>query len=208
MKAPTKASKAAKCYVFKKILGGYSNIFKNKYYHWRALFGKQKSPYVDFEMNATLDVILVVVLQSLSCAWLFATPWTAALQASLSFTISWSLLKTHVHWVDDAIQPSLSLSSPPSFVFSLSQHQGLFHWKDLQLFTSCGQSIGASASASVLPMNIQDWILLGLIGLISLLSKRLSNVFFSTTIWKHQFFSAQPSLWSNSHIHTWLLEKP
>ena len=76
-----------------------------------------------------------------------------------------------------------------------------------QLFASGGQSIGASASASVLPMNIQGWFPLGLTGLISLQSEGLSRVFFSTTVQKHQFFSAQPSLWSNSHVHTWLLEK-
>ena len=76
-----------------------------------------------------------------------------------------------------------------------------------QFFTSGGQSIGASASASVLPMNIQDWSPLGWAGWISLKSKGLSRVFSSTTVQKHQFFSAQLSLWSNSHIHTWLLEK-
>ena len=76
-----------------------------------------------------------------------------------------------------------------------------------QLFTSGGQSIGASASASVLPMNIRGWFPLGLTGLISLLSKGLSRVFSNTTVQKHQFFCAQPSLWSNSHIHIWLLEK-
>ena len=76
-----------------------------------------------------------------------------------------------------------------------------------QLFTG-GQSIWASASVSVLPINIQGWFPLGLTGLFSLLSKGLSRVFSSTTIWKHQFFSAQPSLWSISHICTWLLEKP
>ena len=70
-----------------------------------------------------------------------------------------------------------------------------------------GQSIGGSASAPVLPMNIQGWFLLGLTGLTSLLSKGL-KVFSSTTVWKHQFFDIQPSLWSNSHIHSWLLEKP
>ena len=74
------------------------------------------------------------------------------------------------------------------------------------LFASSGQSIGASASASVLPMNIQDWFPLGLSGWISLLSKELSRVFCSTTIWVYQFFGTQPSLWSNSHIDTWLLE--
>ena len=73
-----------------------------------------------------------------------------------------------------------------------------------QFFTSGSQSIGVSASASVLPMNIQDWFPLGLIGLISLQSKGLSRVFSNTTVQKHQFFSAQLSLWSNSHIHTWL----
>ena len=67
---------------------------------------------------------------------------------------------------------------------------------------------GASASASVLPMNIQHWFPLRLTGLISLLSKGLLRVFSSTTIQKHQLFSTQLSLWSNSHIHTWLLEKP
>ena len=77
-----------------------------------------------------------------------------------------------------------------------------------QFFASGGQSIGAYASSSVLPMNIQDWFPLGLTGLISLQSKGLSRVFFNTTVQKHQFFSTQLSLWSNSHIHTWLLEKP
>ena len=77
-----------------------------------------------------------------------------------------------------------------------------------QLFTWSGQSIRASASTSVLPMNIQDWFPLGLTGLISLKSKAFSRVFSNTTVQKHQFFSSQPSLWSNSHIHTWLLEKP
>ena len=75
-----------------------------------------------------------------------------------------------------------------------------------QLFTSGGQSIGASATASVLPMNIQGWFPLGLTVLISLQPKGLSRIFSNTTVWKNQFFSTQPSLWSNSHIHSWLLE--
>ena len=74
-------------------------------------------------------------------------------------------------------------------------------------YTSGGQSIRASASVLVLPMNIQDWFHLGLTGLIPLLSKGLSRVFSSTKVRKQQFFSTQPSLWSNSHIHKWLLEK-
>ena len=79
-----------------------------------------------------------------------------------------------------------------------------------QFFASGGQNIGAtaSASASVLPMNLQGWFPLGWTDLISLQSKGLSSVFCHIGVWKHQFFSAQPSLWSNSHIHTWLLEKP
>ena len=86
---------------------------------------------------------------------------------------------------------------PPSGSFPISQ-----------LLASDGQSIGASASKSVLPMNIQDWFPLGLTGLISLQSKGLSRVFSNTTVQKHQFFGTQLYLWSNSHIHTWLLEKP
>ena len=76
-----------------------------------------------------------------------------------------------------------------------------------RLFTSSGQSIGASASASVLPVSIQDWFPLGLTGLI-LLSKGLSRVFSNTTVQKHQLFGIQLSLWSNSQIRTWLMEKP
>ena len=72
------------------------------------------------------------------------------------------------------------------------------------LFALDGQSIGASVLASVLSMHIQDWFSLGLTHLISVLSKGLSRVFSSITIWKHLFFGAQSSLWSNSHIHTWL----
>ena len=77
-----------------------------------------------------------------------------------------------------------------------------------QFFTSGGQSIGVSASASVLPKNIHNWLPLGWAGWISLQSKGLSSVFSNTTVQKHQFFSAQISLESNSHIHTWSLEKP
>ena len=74
-----------------------------------------------------------------------------------------------------------------------------------QFFASGGQSIGVSASASVLPMSIQDWFPLGLTDLISLQSKWLSRIF--STVWRHQFFGAQHSLWSNSHTGIWLLEK-
>ena len=112
--------------------------------------------------------------------------------------------QTHVHRVSDAIQPSHPLS-PFSSCLQSFPATGSFpmSW----LFPSGGQSIGASASTSVLPMNIQGGFPLGLTSLISLLSKELSRVFSSTTVRKHQFFSAQPSLWSNSQIRTWLLEK-
>ena len=112
---------------------------------------------------------------------------------------SLELAQSHVHPVGDAIQPShplLSLSPP---AFNVSQHQGLFQW--VSSLPSGGQSVGASAFTSVLPMNIQDWFLLGLTGLISLQSKGLSRVFSNTTVHKHQFFGAQLSLWSNSNIH-------
>ena len=111
------------------------------------------------------------------------------------------LAQTHVHWVGDAIQQSHPLSYPSPPAFNLSQHQGLFHW------VSGGQSIGISASASVFPINIQDWFLLRLTVWI-FQSKGLSRVFSNTTLQKHQVFSTQLSLSSNSPIHTWLLEKP
>ena len=100
--------------------------------------------------------------------------------------------------------PTISSSVVP---FSCPQYfPALGSFPVSQLFTSGGQSIGALAS--VLPMNICGWFPLGLTGLISLLSKGLSRVFSSTTFRKHQFLGSQLSLWSSSHIHAWLLEKP
>ena len=100
--------------------------------------------------------------------------------------------QTHVHWVGDAIQPSHPLSPPSPLALNLSQNQCLFPIS--RLFESGGQRIKASTLASVLPINIQGWCPLGLTSLISLLSKGLSRVFSSLTVWKHQFFSDQPSL--------------
>jgi len=108
-----------------------------------------------------------------------------------------------VHWVGDAIQPSHYLLSPSPFDLSLTS---IRVFSNVSALGIRWQSIGALAS--VLSMNIQGWYPLGLTGLISLLSKGLSKVFSNTTIWKHQFFDTQSSLWSNSHICTWLLEKP
>ena len=105
------------------------------------------------------------------------------------------LAQTHVHWVGDSIQPAYLLSSPSHPAINLSQHESFpvsqffTTGGQSQFFTTGGQSIGASALASVLPMNIQDWFPLGLTGLISLQSKGLSGVFSNTTVHKHQFLA-------------------
>ena len=109
------------------------------------------------------------------------------------------LAQTHVHWVSDAI-----LSSVIPFSSCLQSFPGSGSFLMSRLFTSGDQSIRTSASASVLLMTIRGWLPLALTGLVSLQSKELSRVFSSTIAQKHQFFGTQPSLWSNSHIHTWL----
>ena len=114
--------------------------------------------------------------------------------------------QTHVHRVGDAIQPSHSLLSPSPPAPNPSQHQRDFPMS--QLFTWVGQSTGASALASFLPKKSQGWSPSEWTGWISLQSKGLSRVFSNVTVQNHQFFGAQPSSQSNSHIHTWLLEKP
>ena len=137
------------------------------------------------ETITTLLINYVNVVQLLRCVWLFAAPWTIACQAPLSSTISWTLLRFI------AIE-SVMLSNHLIFCFLLLLLPSIFptirvflmSW----LFASSGQNIRASASALVLPMNIQGWFPLGLTGLIFLLSKRLSRVIFSTTVWMHQFF--------------------
>ena len=106
-------------------------------------------------------------------------------------------------WCHPTNHPPLSPSLP---AFNLSQHQGFFPMS--HFFASGGQSIAVSASASVLPMNIQDWFPLGLTDWISLQPRGLSRIFSNTTVQKHQFFGTQLSLQSNSHILIWLLEKP
>ena len=111
--------------------------------------------------------------------------------------------QTHVHRVGDAIQPSHPLLSPFPPAPNPFQHQSLF-----QLFAWGGQTTGVSALASFFPKNTQDWSPLGWTGWISLQSMGLSRVFSNTTVQKHQFFGAQLSSQSNSHIHTWPLEKP
>ena len=137
--------------------------------------------------------------------WLFVTPGdcsTCLPCPSLSPRVCSNSCSLS-HWCHPTISSSVSYFSscpqslPASGSFPISP-----------LFTSGGQSIGASASASVLPISIQGWSPLGLTGFISLLFRGLSGVFSSTTVWKHQFFSTLSSLWSNSHIRTWLVEIP
>ena len=134
-----------------------------------------------------------------SRVWLFATPWIAASPPPGVYSNSCPSSR----WCHPAISSSVipfsscPQSLPASGSFPMSQ---LFAWG--------GQDIGVTASASVLPMNTQDSSPLGWTGWISLQSKGLSRVFSSTTIQKHQFFGAQLSSQSNSHIHTWPLEKP
>ena len=142
-------------------------------------------------------------VQLLSHVWLFVTLWIAASQASLSPSPGvCSNSCTVSQWCHPTISSSVfPLSSclqsfPASGSFPISC-----------FFTSGGQTIGASASASVLPMNIQGWFPLGLTGLISLQFKGLSRVFSNTTVQKHQFFGTQPFLLFSSHIHTWLPER-
>ena len=132
-------------------------------------------------------------------------PWTAALHASLSFTISQSLLKL---MPIESVMPSnhLILCRPLLLLPLIFPSIRVFS-NESALLIRC-QSIVASASASVLPLNSQGWFPLGWTGLISLLSKGLSRVFSNITVQKHQFFGAQPSLWFSSHIHKWLLKKP
>ena len=154
--------------------------------------------------------IFLSSFQSLSCVQLFATPWITARQASLSTTNYRSSLKLmSIEFVMPSNQLILCfplLLLPPEALLPLSSASETFPMS--QLFAWGGQSTGVSALASVLPMNNQDWSPLGWSGWISLQSKGLSRVFSNTTVQKHQFFGAQLSSQSNSHIDTWPLEKP
>ena len=151
----------------------------------------------------TVYVDVFVVAQSLSCVRLFVTPWTAAGQASLSITNSGSLLKL---MSIESVMPSnhlilCCLLLPPSIFpdISVFSNESVLHirWSKYQSFSF---SISPSNEHSGLISFRMDW------GLISFQSKGLSRIFSNATVQKHQFFGL--SLWSNSHIHTWLLEKP
>ena len=143
-----------------------------------------------------------VVAQSLSHVWIFALQ-PIRLSCLLLPPRACSNSCPSSRWCHPTISSSVI---PFSSCLQSFPASGSFPMRKDWLFAWGGQSIGASASASILPMNTQGWFPLGLTGLISLLSKGFLRVFFSTTVRKHKFFSFQPSSWSNSHIHTWLLE--
>ena len=144
------------------------------------------------------------VVHSLHHVRLFATPWTAACQLPCpssspgACSNSCQLIQWCHPTISSSVVPFSCLQAfPASASFPVSQH-----------FVSGGQIIEASASLPVPPKNIQNWFPLGLTGLISLHSKGLSRIFSNTTVQKLQIFGTQHSLWSNTHIHTWLLKKP
>ena len=168
------------------------------------LFWHDADGQVNFYTSILLEATFweLIVVHSLSHVWLSANSMSPN---TIGFPVLHQLpelAQTHVHQVGDAIQPT-----HPVIPFSshLQSFPGSFPVS--QFFASDGQSIGISASASVLPKNIQDWFPLGWTGWNSLQSKGLSRVFSNTTLQRHLFFHSQLSLWSNSHIHTWLLEK-
>ena len=151
-----------------------------------------------------MSFITIVVVQLLSYVQLFVTQWTAAYQASLSFTISRSLLKlTSIV----SMMPSNHLILCCPLLRLLSDFPSIMFFSS-ELALHIRESKYWSFSFSISPSNeYSGWISFRIDWLISLLSKGFSRVFSSTTVWKHRFFRAQPSLWSNSHICTWLLEK-
>ena len=155
--------------------------------------------------DSSMTIVQFSSVQSLSRARLFATPWIAARQASLSITSSRSSPRlTSIESVMPSghlilCRPLLLLPPIPPSIRDFSSESTL---------AGGGQSTGVSAWASVLPKKFQGWSPLEWTGWISLQSEGLSTVFSNTTVQKHQFFSVQPSSQSNSHIHTWPQEKP
>ena len=165
---------------------------RKKYFH---LHSTSNNPYDD------AGVVYVVQLSGRVQLY---DPWLQY-NRLLCCSLSPGVAQIHVHWVSYTIYfilccPLLLLNSvfPNISVIGNNESTLSNRWP----------KIGASASASILPINFQSWFPLGLTGLIFLHFKGLSRVFSNTTIWNHQFFSTQPSLWTNSHICTWLLVKP
>ena len=135
----------------------------------------------------------------------FTTPCTVAYQASLLITNFWSLLKL---MSIESLMPFNHLILCHSLILLLSIFPSIRVFSDESALHIRWPKYWSFSFNIVLPMSIQNWFLLGLTGLIFLQSKGRSRVFYSTTIWKHQFFGAQLSLWTNSHICIWLLGKP
>ena len=165
----------------------------------------QWRPVKGFRLAVCKCTAAGVTVNQYSCSVVSDSLWPHGLHhARLPSLSPWVCLNSCPlsQWYHSTISSYVTLfsSCPQFFLPSVS-------FPKSQLFTSRGQSIGASASASVLPMNIQGWLPLWLTGLISLHFKGFSRVFSSTTIQKLQFFSTQFSLWSISHIHTRLLGK-
>ena len=157
--------------------------------------------FLSLKSVPNLPNLRLLVVELLSRVSLSVTLWTTVCQASLSSTIS--KVCSNSCPLSQWCQQTISSSASP-FSFCPQSFPASRYFPVSLLFISGGQSIRASASAPVLPMNIQDWFPLGLTDLIFLLSKGLARVFSSTTI---NSSTAQPSVWSNSHIHTWLLGK-
>ena len=166
---------------------------------------------MDFSSRMFGDVGGIILVQLLSHIWLFATPWTAVCKASCLRHLP-EFAQTHVHRASDAIQPFHPLSSPfllpsifPSIRIFSNESALLIRWPKYWRFSF---NISPSNEHPGLISIRMDWSLLGWTGWISLQSKGLSRVFSNTTVQKHQSFCTQLSLYSNSHIHTWPLEKP
>ena len=170
-------------------------------FHWVALRKKWENTCL---LLTTVSKALSQV-QSLSCVRLFVNPWTAARQSSLSITISWRLLKLMSF---ESVMPSSHLILCHPLLLRPSVFPRIRVFSKESVLHIRWPKYWSFSFASVLAMNIHPWFPLGLTGLISLQSKGLSRVFSNTTVQKLQFLGTQPSLWSNSHIHTWLLEKP
>ena len=180
------------------------------YSHWFVLFFKiphindmQYLPFFTWCISVNINNALSSV-QSLSRVWLFAAPWTTAHQASLCITNSWSLLRL---MSVESVMPSSNLILCHSVLLLPSIFPSIRVFSNESVLCIRWPKYWSFSFNISLPMNTQDWSPLEWTGWISLQSKGHSRVF-STTVQKHQFFSAQLSSQSSSHIHTWLLEKP
>ena len=182
----------------------FSSLLLGIIYLWNLIWVAIKNKIKCTSRKHSFFFLNVVVVQSLSCGRLFETAWTAAHEASLSFTTSQRLFKLmSIELVMPSYylilcRPHLLPSIFPSIKVIPNESALLIRWPKYWSFSF---SIGTSNEYSGLISFRMDWFDL-------LETKGLSRVFSNTTVQNHQFFSAQPSLWTNSHIHTWLLEKP